>query len=320
MGGTSMSRRRFLDLGNDAAKLIFAATAAPATVFAQTSGIVKSSTTSHAVDAVHGLSVIVGTGLRSETWLNGILLAQTEAGEGGSQSLAIQHDMMPGSNLAEVRIGLAGMDLEKPPAPIPGTLPEAATARLLLQVDKPIRAGDTFNIVTRDLDQVVWAPEGGSGVISLPQSLALTFAPLTPIVAPPWAEASRIPSAGAAEAVYKRMAELAAMLRNGEFDAYENAGAVRREHMARSYPLGPNAETARADDLRQLRIMRSEPGFTVALLPRSEARYRTMAGGRLMDWTNAAGEGALTIGSRSAPPSPANMQFSLIGGKLVMTR
>jgi hypothetical protein len=320
MGGYSMSRRRFLEMGNDAAKLIFAATVAPATVFAQTSRNKRYSTTSHAGGAAHGLSVTVGTGLRSETWLNGILLARTEAGEGGSQSLAIQHDMMPGSNLAEVRIGLAGMDLEKPPAPIVGTLPDAATARLQLQVDEPIRAGDTSNIATHDVNRVVWAPEGGGGQISLPQILTLTFAPLTPIVAPPWAEASRTPPAGAAKAVYARMAELAAMLRDGEFDAYENAGAIRREHMACSYPLGPTAEAARADDIQRLQIMRSEPGFTVTLLPRSEARFRTMAGGRLMDWTNAAGEGALTIGSRAVPPSPANMQFSLIGGKLVVTR
>jgi hypothetical protein len=45
-----------------------------------------------------------------------------------------------------------------------------------------------------------------------------------------------------------------------------------------------------------------------------------MAGGRLMDWTNAAGEGALTIVSRGVPPSPVNMQFSFIDGMLVMTR
>jgi hypothetical protein len=125
---------------------------------------------------------------------------------------------------------------------------------------------------------------------------------------------------GTAEAVYARMSELCAMLRNGDLEAYENAGAVRREHMARSYPLGPNAEAARVQDLQQLEMMRSDPGFTATLLPREEARFRSMAGGRLLEWTNAAGEGALAIAGRGVPLSPVNMQFSLIGGKLVMTR
>ncbi len=154
----------------------------------------------------------------------------------------------------------------------------------------------------------------------LPHRLTLTFAPLSPVVAPPWAEATRDLPEGTAEAVYAHMAELTEMLRNGDLEAYENAGAVRREHMARSYPLGPNAEAARAQDLQQLKLMLSEPGFTATLPPRNEAHFRTMAGGRLMDWTNAVGEGALTIVNRGVPPSPVNMQFSLIGGKLVMTR
>ena len=320
MDGTSMSRRRFLDLGRDAAAFALATAAAPEAVFAQANGHGKRSMTPTAASVVHGLSVSVGAGLRSETWLNGILLARTEAGELGSQTLAIQHDMIPGRNQAEVRVGLAGMNLEQPPAPISGTLPATATARLLLQVDEPRLVDDTPVITTRDVDQIVWPPADEDSPVSLPHRLTLTFAPLSPVVAPPWAEATRNLPEGIAEAIYARMAELSGMLRNGDLEAYENAGAVRREHMARSYPLGPNAEAARAQDLQQLKMMSSEPGFTAMLLPRNEARFRTMAGGRLMEWTNAAGEGALTIVSRGVPPSPVNMQFSLIGGKLVMTR
>lgn len=320
MDGTSLSRRRLLDLGRDAAAFTLAAAAAPASVFAQANGHGTRRMTLIAPSVVHGLSVSVGAGLRSETWLNGILLARTEAGEIGAQSLAIQHDMIPGRNYAEVRVGLAGMDLDQPPAPIPGRLPAGATARLLLQVDEPRRVGDTLEITTRDVDRIVWPPADGDGPVSLPHRLILTFTPLSPVVAPPWVEAMRDVPEGTAEAVYAHMAELAEMLRNGDLEAYENAGALRREHMARSYPLGPNAEAARAQDLEQLKMIRSEPGFTATLLPRNEARFRTMAGGRLLEWTNAAGEGALSIGSGSAPPSPVTMQFSLIGGKLVMTR
>lgn len=274
----------------------------------------------HAASGVHGLSVSVGAGLRSETWLNGILLAQSEAGEIGAQSLAIQHDMVPGSNQLELRVGLAGMNLEQPPTVIFRTLPAAASARLLLQMEEPHRAGNTVEFTTRDVDQVVWPPADENGPVSLPHRLTLTFAPLSPVEAPPWADATRDVPVGTAEAVYERMAELTEMLRNGDLEAYENAGAVRREHMARSYPYGPNAEAARAQDLRQLNMMQSEPDFTATLLPRDEARFRTLAGGRLLEWTNAAGEGALTIVSRGVPPSPVNMQFSLISGKLVMTR
>lgn len=313
-----MSRRRFLDWGFDAAAFTLATAAAPTAGFAQANGHGKRRTTPTTGSAVHGLSVSVGAGVRSETWLNGILLARTEAGELGTQSLAIQHDMMPGRNQAEVRVGLVGMSLEQPPAPISGTLPAAATARLRLQMDEPHRAGDTLEFTTRDVDQIVWPP--ADVPVSLPHRLILTFAPLSPVVAPPWAEATRDLPEGIAEAVYVRMAELTEMLRNGDLEAYENAGEVRREHIARSYPLGANVEAARTQDLQQLRIMRSEPGFTATLLPRSEARFRAMAGGRLLDWTNAAGEGALTMASRGVPPSPVNMQFSLIGGKLVMTR
>ncbi len=320
MDGTSMSRRRFLNLGRGASAFTLAASAAPAAIFAQSNGHGKRSIMPTAGSAVHGLSVSVGAGLRSETWLNGILLARTEAGEIGAQSLAIQHDMIPGRNQAEVRIGLAGMNLEHPPAPISGKLPATATARLVLQMDEPHRTGETLEITTRDVDQIAWPPADEDGPVSFPHRLALTFAPLSPVVAPPWAEATRDLPEGTAEAVYARMAELTTMLRNGDLDAYENAGAVRREHMARSYPLGPTAEAARAQDLQQLKMMHSEPGFTAMLLPRNEAQFRTMAGGRLMDWTNAAGEGALTIVSRGVPPSPVNMQFSFIGEMLVMTR
>jgi hypothetical protein len=317
-----MSRRRFLDLGCDTAAftLAAAAAAAPAAVFAQSAGPAKRRVTPAAVSTVHGLSVSVGAGVRSETWLNGILLARTEAGEIGAQSLAIQHDMVPGMNLAEARIGLADMNLEQPPVPIFGALPAAGTVRLRLQMDEPHGAGDGLEIVTREVDQRVWPSEDEGSPVLLPHRVSLSFAPLSPVVVPPWAEATRDLPGGTAEAVYARMAELARMLRDGEVDAYENAGALRREHIARSYPLSPSAQASRAHDLQQLRIMRAEPGFTATLLPRSEIRFRTMAGGRLMDWANAAGEGALIIGGRGIPPSPASMQFSLIGGNLVMTR
>jgi hypothetical protein len=320
MVGTRMSRRRFLDLGRDASAFTLAAAAAPAAVFARANGHGQRSETPTAASAVHGLSVNVGAGVHSETWLNGILLARTQVGEIGAQSISIQHDMLPGRNQAEVRVGLAGMSLEQPPAPLSGTLPAAAAARLLLQLDETHRVGDTLEIITRDVDRIVWPSADEDNRVSLPHRLTLTFAPLSPVVAPPWEEATRDLPEGTAEAVYAHMAELTEMLRNGNVEAYEDAGAVRREHMARSYPPGPNAESARAQNLQQLKMMLSEPGFTATLLPRSEARFRTMAGGRLMDWTNAAGEGALTIVNRGVPPSPVNMQFSLIGGKLVMTR
>jgi hypothetical protein len=122
MHGTSMSRRRFLDLGRDASAFTLVAAGSPAAVFAQTRDHGKRGKASGVARAVHGLSVSVGAGLRSETWLNGILLARTEAGEIGAQSLAIQHDMVPGRNEAELRVGLADMDLEQPPTPLFGTL------------------------------------------------------------------------------------------------------------------------------------------------------------------------------------------------------
>ncbi|WP_159979330.1 MULTISPECIES: hypothetical protein [unclassified Novosphingobium] len=136
MDVTRMSRRRLLDLGRDASVFTLAAAAAPAAVFAQAKSYEKTSMTAAATGAVHGLSVNVGAGVHSETWLNGILLARTEVGDIGAQSLAIQHDMMPGRNQAEVRVGMSGMNLEQPPAPLSGALPAAATARLLLQLTR----------------------------------------------------------------------------------------------------------------------------------------------------------------------------------------
>jgi hypothetical protein len=67
MDGTSMSRRRFLDLGRDASAFTLVAAGAPAAVFAQERAHGKRGKAPSAASAVHGLSVSVGAGLRSET-------------------------------------------------------------------------------------------------------------------------------------------------------------------------------------------------------------------------------------------------------------
>jgi len=275
-----------------------------------------------ASNAIHGLEVSAGTSVRAETWFNGILVARKEIGETGVDSIPIQHDMLPGQNVAEVRVGLAGMNLEQPPAPIPGTPPVTAHARLLLQMDEPREVGDTLEVTSRDMDQVVWAPgqDDVPAPTSLPHRLRLTFAPLTPIIIPPWAEATPQTADNLAETVYARMVELATMLRDGDDDAYDDLTALRREHMARSYPLGQSAEAARVHDREEFAAIRAEPGFTVTLLPRNQARFRAMAGGRLIDCTDAHGDSALTISSDSLPSSPIGAQFSLLGGSLVITR
>jgi hypothetical protein len=269
---------------------------------------------------VYGLDVNSGEGIRTETWLNGIKLAESELGEVGIANHAIQHDLQPGENVAEVRIGPPGTKLDSSPQLIPQTPPANAFATMFLEGDEVRKLGDEMQITTHRFALDSWHGAELTPPVMLPHILRIPFEPNRPFVPAPWSSGEQVAPSEIANSVYDESARLGALLRDGELDAYINAGAVRREHSARCYPAGQSAAELREQNMDFLANLRSQKGFAVKIHSRAQSHFRVQAGGRLFDWLGPEGAPLITIQSDQLEPSPIAVQFSVLEGRLTLVR
>ena len=121
-------------------------------------------------------------------------------------------------------------------------------------------------------------------------------------------------------AVYEETARLAALIRDGKIDAYINAEALRRDHMARCYPAGQSAGQMREQNLQFITDAYSQSGFAISVLPRAQGQFRIQADGRLFDWVGTNGEPLVTISTDEMEPAPLSFQFSVLAGRLTLVR
>lgn len=270
----------------------------------------------------YGFEVNSGEGVATEVWLNGIKISASPAGEMGIESLAIHHDVIPTNNRAELRITVAALGESAAAIVLPGPMPDHSFAQLMLQGDQSEVSGDQLNVTTHPLARVRFAPAEGAPSLpcTLPMTLPLTFDALHAPPPPLWMQGA--PSSGneIANLVYGEMESLARSLRAGDIQPFLNATASRRRRMAQCYPLGPNSEQRAEKEADELSRLAATAGFQVKLLAPGQATFRTQANGRLFDWVDAKGDSAMTISTANLPPTPVNMQFSMIDGRALIVR
>lgn len=268
---------------------------------------------------VYGLDVNTGEGVRTATFVNGIQVDESRVGEIGMANLAIHHDLQPGINTVELRIATPGGGFDEAPREVSGTPPANAFATLVLEGDEVSRAGDEIRVTTHIFARDKWVGRDASP-LTLPHRLGITFEPNAGFVAAPWSEGLRVADADVANMVYNETSRVVALLRDGDLDAYMNATAVRRTHMARSYPAGDSADAMRRKDIEYLASLRAEPGFRVTMRPFPQAVFRAQADRRLFDWIAKDGGAIATIGSDKTEEAPLTYQFSMMAGRLSLVR
>ncbi|SFS12417.1 hypothetical protein [Sphingomonas jatrophae] len=268
---------------------------------------------------LYGLEIESGDALVAETWLNRVMLGRTQPGKAAAQSIPIHHDLVVGENLVEVVLGPPGRDLSALPVAFPGAPPSGAHGMVELQGDETRIDGDQLTVTSHPLARDRWDAREAEPPIVLPHRLRIAFKPDHLTASAPWAAGQRADPREAADATYAELRRVAGLLQSGNLDGFAWATARRREHMARCYPLGPDAAQQQQDDVAAIVSMRAKPGFSAELLPSTRAHFRVQADGRLFDWVDGQGEPILTIGT-SDRRHALNLQFSLLDGRWTIVR
>lgn len=283
-----------------------------------------------AVSFYFGLETQAGSAIATEVLVNGARVGAKPAGQTGMQSLAVHHEIFPGSNLAEMILGTAEIPARfAPPSPIANPSAEHFGV-LKVQRDKATETEEGHTVTTEDLAETSWrAPEfvaaeaaqGRPPMAYAPHRLTLQFDAPGNTRPPVWATATPVSPQDVRDAVFTRLRELGALLAARDIDTYTGQITARYQDMARAFPIGGGATQRRAQDAASLGHSVGRSDFQFRMLDPSQAEVRTYANGRLIDCRGRDGHPFLRgrLGPEGEPRYFA-VVFSMLDGRLVVTR
>jgi len=269
---------------------------------------------------VYGLAIETGEGLVSETHFNGIQVARSHPGQMTVSSLAIHHDVTPGDNVAEAWVTVDGFRTGV--APTLTTVPSLpqAEARLMLEGDEARTEGEKLVVTTHKFAFDEWSATDAISPLLLPHRLRVGFRPTQPVEAPPWLAGERVSPAEIGPRVHAEMQRIAELIRTQDLATFTEVVAMARNHYARSYPNGPSAAELRETQINDLRALAARPGFAVEVRPMPRGRLRVQADGRLFDWVDGDDASLLVVTAKGMEPADLGLQFSVVQGRLRVTR
>ncbi|WP_372730644.1 hypothetical protein [Novosphingobium sp.] len=268
---------------------------------------------------IYGLGITCGDALAAEIVVNDISFGKLAAGATSLESIPIHSDLDLGGNVAELLIGVSERSLSGPALPLPGKPPATANAKLQLEGDEVLISGEGLSVTTHTFARDIWDARTLAGPVMLPTALRVTFEPRAGSPVAPWARAQALSADDVEAAVYAETAIIAEMLRDRNFDAYVGATSLRRQHKARCYPNGPNAEVLREEELDDLLQLSKAKDFAVRIAAQVGSRLRAQAKSRLFDFVDTQGEPIVTIHA-NGQSFAVQHQFSFIDKGLQLVR
>lgn len=262
-----------------------------------------------------GLDIRYGKGVAARVMLNGIVVGEKAPGDLVAQSLALQHDVVPGANRIEIVIAGAGVSPYASPRAVDAD-PGDFFVEAALELDSIKELADRYEITTTEIEHREWRP---GGPVTLPHRIAIPFTAPLAVSRPAWLDAQAVEP----EAVRAEVAALLGALRDrlavGDYPGYQRLMRIRNADMARAYPTSGSTEQRAATDSAMLaEALGPEP--ELAPIDPASLRLTAEADGRLLRVERTGGHGALLALGPSRQPVELAVGLARLGGKLVAVR
>ncbi|MCT2558148.1 hypothetical protein N0B51_04070 [Tsuneonella sp. YG55] len=262
-----------------------------------------------------GLDVRFGRAIAARVMLNGIEVGGKEPGDIVAQSLALQHDVMPGENRIEIHVATAGIPFDAGTRQIDGN-PEEFFVEATLERDTIRELADRYEITTEEIEHRQWEP---SSPITLPHRIEISFTAPVTVSRPAWLDADPVEPERARGEAAGVLDQLREALVGGHYAAFEEMMRIRNADFARAYPASGNADQRAADDGAMLAQLLG-PDPSVAPVDPANLKLVGEAGGRLVRVHRAEGAGALLARGVDGAPVEIEIAFSKLGNRLVPVR
>lgn len=267
-----------------------------------------------------GLTARLGAGVAAEIYLNGALLSEKAPGQMTSQSLAMQHDVLPGVNRLLALATGAGVPPHAPARPIPDANPDDFFLELELDTESVRDLGDSYEVTTDPVDERSWRPAEDGGPVALPHRISLDFHAPEGMRPPVWARASAVQPESVRGLVAAELQSLRRLVEAREFQLFQARMRIRNEDMARAYPLSGSASERAARDVAILEERIGEARPQVPPIDHGALAIRTFADGRIIDVRASDGKPPLRVMQQGQQPVYLSVSFAMIGGELVAVR
>lgn len=275
----------------------------------------------------YGLELRSGGAAHVLAVVNGVPVVEKPAGDTGFDGAAIHGLTVPGGNRLVVLIGTA----EHGPLSAPAVATEAPAslfAAAILQRDV-VRdlGGGVQETQVEDLQEkrfdgpeaLAAAIAAGEPGLSLPARLVIEWTAPADHPAPPWTAGAAVEAQAVRPAALARLEALRAMLAAGDFAGFANANALKYKHVAAAYPMRGDARRIAAQDVNELQMILSEPGFALAPID-PESACRLYAGGRLIECVAPDGNSPLRGAAPGGEPVFLDVMFAVLDQRLQVVR
>lgn len=267
-----------------------------------------------------GLETRIGADVIAEIYLNGALVSEKMDGMMTTQSLAIQHEVVPGQNELVILATSMGVSPHAPPQPIAPENPATLFVEADLDRDTVRDMGDSYEVTSEPLNDIRWRPAEGKGAMVVPQRITVAFTAPSSTSPPIWMRATPVEAESMRGFAAAALIELRHLLQGGNFPGFQAQMRLRNEDMARAYPLSGNANERAQRDTASLMDSLSNPDLRFAEIDPAALIVRTFADRRIVDVRSADGLPPLRARAPGQEPVFFSVAFAMIGGKLIPIR
>lgn len=267
-----------------------------------------------------GLETRLGADVMVEIYLNGALVAEKMDHLMTTQSLAIQHEVVPGHNELVILATSGGVSPYAHPQPITPANPATVFVEADLDMDTVRDIGDSYEITSEPLHDVRWRPAEGKGDMVVPHRVSVPFTAPPGQTAPVWTRATPVQADAMRELAAAALTELRDLLQQRDLAGFQARMQLRNEDMARAYPLSGNARERAAQDAESLEETLADPDLRFPEIDPAGLILRSFADGRILDVRGPDGQPPLRAQASGKEPAFFAVTFAMIGGKLVPIR
>ncbi len=266
-----------------------------------------------------GLDARIGAAVAAEVYLNGALVSEKAAGMMVAQSLAIQHDVVPGWN--ELVVIATGADVPAQAQPRAVDVdPTDYFVELELDLETVRDLGEEYRITAEPVEDRLWRPAAGAGSMVLPQRIALPFLAPPGTTAPVWQRATPVLVEAVQAGIAGMLSDMRALLVDRNFEAFQALMRLRNDDMARAYPLNGTGPARAARDTAVLRSTLADEAWQFPAIDPGRLIIRRFADGRIFNVRGADGAPPLRAVAEGQKPIFLSIGFASIDGRLCAIR
>lgn len=270
--------------------------------------------------SAYGLNTSIGSAISCEIYVNSARVAATQPGHVAMQSLAIQHEVVPGNNLVEVLVTGAGVPPMAPPRPVQVDNVADFFVELELDYEEVEELGDSYRITTTSLKDVSWRAADSGDQFMLPHRVQMPFESTVAMAPPIWTRGAAMEPEAVRAALVAELQGLRQLLIERDLTRFQSRMRLRNEDMARAFPYAGSAAQRAEQETGRLEARLQDPALTFLPIDGQTLVLRSFANGRIIEPIRPDGKAPILFGKAGGELVALSFAFAMIDSRLEVVR